>query len=119
MMSKKNITIIIILVLFVLFVGVLQYRAMNPKEYSVVYLTTGEVYVGKLSTFPNLQLTDGYILQVIKDTTDSTKSNFQLNPINQALWAPKIMHLIKDNVVFYGPLMSDSKIAETIAAQKK
>jgi hypothetical protein len=118
MMSKKNVGIVVILVLIIGIFGVWQYKASHANDYSVVYLSTGEVYVGKLTTIPDLVLTDAYILQVTKDATDATKTNFQLNPINQALWAPQSMHFIKDNVVFYGPLLSTSKIAETIAAQK-
>lgn len=108
-----------VLVLIVLGLGYLQYRASRSDSYSVVYLTTGEVYVGKLTTFPDFQLKDGYILQVAKDATDQNKTNFQLNPLKDALWAPQSLHLVKDNVVFYGPLMSDSKIVETLATQKK
>jgi hypothetical protein len=117
-MSKKNIVLVVVLVLVVLVVGLLKYKAMQTNAYSVVYLTTGEVYVGKLTTFPDMQLTDGYILQVTKDAVDPTKSNFQLNPINQALWAPESLHLNRQSVVFYGPLMSTSKIAETLAGKK-
>ena len=119
MMSKKNIAIVVVLVLIIAIFGAWQYKASQADVYSVVYLATGEVYVGKLTTFPDFQLTDAYILQVTKDTADSTKSNFQLNPINQALWAPRSIHFIKDNVVFYGLLSPTSKIAETIKAQIK
>ena len=117
--SKRNIGIIVVLILIVAAIGFWKYQAMYPSDYSVVYLTTGEVYVGKLATFPCLQLKDAYVLQVTKDATDATKNNFQLNPINQALWAPQSINFIKDNVVFYGKLSPTSKIAETIAAQKK
>lgn len=118
-MSKNNIITLVVVVLIVVGVGFLIYKNNKDVGYSVVYLSTGEVYVGKLTTIPDLELKDGYILQVTKDATDATKSNFQLNPLNQALWAPQSLHLIKDNVVFYGPLSPTSKIAETIAAQKK
>lgn len=118
--SKKNIVIIIVLALVILSLGFWQYKTNNKANtYSVVYLKTGEVYIGKLTRFPNWHLKDSYILQVTKDTVDPTKNNFQLQPINEALWAPQILHLIKDNIVFYGPLMSNSKIAETIATQGK
>lgn len=119
MLNKRNIIVIIFVVLVVLGLGFYAYKANNPNFYSVVYLTTGEVYVGKLSTFPDLQLKDSYILQVTKDATDPNKNNFQLNPIKEALWAPKSMHLIKDSIVFYGRLLPNSKIAETIATQAK
>ena len=84
-------------------------------SYSVVYLTTGEIYVGKLSTFPSFELKDSYILQVTKDTVDPSKNNFQLQPINEALWAPKSLYLTRKNVVFYGPILPTSKIAQALA----
>ena len=118
MLSKKNIIIVVVLILVVLGVGFWVKKASN-NAYSVVYLTTGEVYVGKLTTFPTMKLSNGYILQVTKDATDPTKNNFQLQPINEALWAPQTLHLIKDNVVFYGPILTTSKIAQTLAGQNK
>ncbi len=103
---------------FVLFGNKIHLNQDN-NGYSVVYLSTGEIYVGKLKTFPDLELTNSYVLQVTKDATDPTKNSFQLQPISEALWAPKVLHLTQKNVVFYGPLLSTSKIAQTIAAQNK
>ena len=118
-MSKKNIIIAVIVVLVVLGVGFWSNKMNKSNDYSVVYMATKEVYVGKLTTFPDLQLTNGYILTTAPDATNPEKSNFQLTSMRDVLWSPKSIHLVKDNVVFYGPLMSNSKIAETIAAQKK
>lgn len=121
-MSKKNIVVMtmVVLALVILSLGFWQYKTNNKaNSYSVVYLKTGEVYIGKLTRFPGFHLKDSYILQVIKDTTDPAKSNFQLQPTSEVIWAPQKLHLIKDNIVFYGPLMSNSEIAETIAAQGK
>lgn len=119
MMSKKNIVIVAVVVLVVAGAAFWVNKTKRENAYSVVYLTTGEVYVGKLRTFPDLELKDSYILQVTKDETDPNKNNFQLQPVNEALWAPKSIHFVKDNVVFYGQLMSNSKIAETLAAEGK
>jgi|SRR3989344_4977138 len=119
-MSKKNLIIAIVLVLVVLAVAAgVYFKISKDSEYSVVYLSTGEVYIGKLYTFPSLTLRDIYILQVIPDKTDSTKNTFQLNPIKDALWATDKLTLSRESVVFYGPLLSDSKIAQTLAAQEK
>lgn len=117
-LNRKNIVIAVVVILIVVGAGFWMNKVNKERGYSVVYLSTGEVYVGKLSTFPDLQLKDSYILQVTKDATDPTKSSFQLQPVSEALWAPDSMHLIKDNIVFYGSLMSDSKIAQTLLAQK-
>ncbi len=119
--NKKNILVVLVIVLVLGLVFVLFGQKMgirNNNTYSVVYLTTGEVYIGKLTTFPRLELKDSYILQVAKDATDPAKSNFQLQPIKEALWAPKSLHLTRKNVVFYGPLSSDSTIAKKLAEQK-
>ncbi len=117
-MSKKNIIISVAVLLVIIILGFLHYKSINTNQYNVVYMTTGEVYVGKLKTFPNFELSDGYILQTTKDATDPAKTNFQLNPINQAIWATPTMHLIEKNIVFYGPLLPTSKIVETIAGQE-
>ena len=120
--NKVKILVVLVVVLvlglvFVLFRGKLG--GLVKTDYSIVYLTTGEVYIGKLTTFPDLQLKDSYILQVTKDATDPTKNNFNLQPIKDALWAPKILHLVEKNVVFYGPLTPESVIAKKLAEQVK
>lgn len=119
MFNRNNIVMLVVVVLVVGGITFWMNKGNKDNAYSVVYMTTGEVYVGNLTTFPNFELKNAYILQVAKDTTDPTKNNFQLQPVKEALWAPKSMHLIKDNVVFYGPLLATSKIAETLAEQKK
>src|SRR3990167_370224 len=102
-MSKKNIVLAVALVIIVVGVALwVNKTKRESNEYSVVYLITGEIYVGKLSIFPNFELKDSYILSITKDAVDSNKSNFQLNPINEALWSPESLYINKKNVVFYG-----------------
>ena len=86
----------------------------QSAEYSIVYLSTGEVYIGHLSTFPRLKLADGYIFQVVQDPADSKKSTFQLNPVKDALWAPQYLYLNPDQVLFSGPLSETSNIYQTL-----
>src|SRR3990167_9045564 len=117
MISKKSLLIFLVVVLIAAGVVFLQFKMNRTDNYTVVYLTTGEVYVGKITTFPDMQLRNGYVLQVNKDATDPSKNTFQLQPIDQAIWAPEVMHINQKNVVFYGPLLGTSKIAETIVAQ--
>lgn len=109
----------VVTVLVVVALGFLINKKASDSGYSVVYLATGEVYVGQLSTFPDFQLKNAYILQVTKDATDPAKNNFQITPVSDALWAPESLHLVKKNIVFYGALKKTSKIAETIAAKAK
>ena len=119
MISKKSILMTIVVVLVVVGVGFVIYKKNKENPYSVVYMMTGEVYVGKITTFPDMQLSNGYVLQVNKDATDPTKNTFQLQPISQAIWAPKVMHINQKNVVFYGQLLPTSKIVETLTTQKQ
>lgn len=118
-MSKKNIVLVVVVVLVVVGLAFTINKNNQKSIYSVVYLSTGDVYVGELSMLPRMELKNGYILATAPDPADPEKSNFQLNPISEALWAPQSIHLIKDNVVFYGSLLSTSKIAETLAGQTK
>ncbi len=118
-MPKKNVVLMVALVLVVVGVALLINKKSQENGYSVVYMTTGEVYIGKLTTFPDLELRNGYILQIAKDATDAAKSNFQLNPVSDAFWAPEVMHLTRKNIVFYGPLLPTSKIAQTLAQKGK
>ena len=86
------------------------------KEHSVVYLSTGEIYIGKLSylSIPKFKLTDAYRLQAVKDAEDETKTNFQLTPLKDALWSPQKLYLNPDQVVFYGPIEENSKAGEAL-----
>jgi|SRR3989344_2473327 len=118
--NKVKIIVVVVVLALALALGIFGKKmGLVKDDYSIVYLTTGEVYVGKLSTFPDLTLKGAYILQVTPDPADATKNNFQLNPLKDALWAPKSLHLVRDNVVFYGPLSPESQIAKTLAEQPK
>ena len=128
--SKKSLIIfIVVIVLLVLAFGFYVYSELNisKKPWSVVYLTTGEIYVGKVSHFPKLQLFDAYILQIVTPPEAKTeegiqekpKTSFQLTPLKDALWAPKKLYLNPKQVVFYGPIEENSKVAEAIRGAAK
>src|SRR3989339_1160842 len=102
--NKWKIVSLVVIVVLLVVIGYFTGVFKSNNDYSVVYLLTGEVYIGKLTTFPDLQLKDIYVLQLSKDEKDPTKNTFQINPINDAVWAPKELHFLKDNIVFYGPL---------------
>src|SRR3989338_9281481 len=119
--NKNNILIglvavLVIVLVFVLFGDKLKPKANSSQNY-VVYATTGEVYVGQLSKYPNFRLTNVYLYQIVKDPTDPNKSNFQLQPLKEALWAPDYINFEKANIIFYGPLSAESEIAKKLAEQ--
>lgn len=116
-MNQKKLKIAGVILVIVL-LAIVLYFTSNNKGNSVVYLSTGEVYIGELSTFPVMELKNGYILTTVQDPTDPKKSNFQLNPLTEALWSPKNLYINKKHVVFYGPILENSKIGETLANKK-
>jgi len=118
-LSKRNIVIAVVVILVLVVIGLFIYKTRMNDGYSIVYLTTGEVYIGKLTTFPGLQLKDSFVLQVTKDPKDPAKNNFQLQPIKDALWAPKFINLTQKNVIFYGPLLETSQISQTLAGKQE
>lgn len=88
-------------------------------SYSIVYLTTGEVYIGKLSVSSKMKLDGAYLLQTVKDAKDPLNDSFQLTPLSDAMWSPETLYLNANQVVFYGPIKDDSKAAEAIRSAKK
>ena len=121
--DKKVVWMGIVVVLVLLGISVFLFNANMERDYmesgySVVYLSTGEVYVGHLTARRDFELKDSYILQLNKDTLDPSKNSFQLQPIAEALWAPKSLHINKKNVVFYGAILPTSKIGEALAKKK-
>ena len=117
-MNKNNIVLLVVVVVLVAVAVYFKGFSRVTSGTSVVYLSTGEVYVGNLSLFPVMELKNGYILVTVPDPADPKKTNFQLNPLTEALWAPKNLYLNKKQVVFYGPILENSKIAEALAAKK-
>lgn len=87
----------------------------NSKGYSVVYLQSGEIYVGHIDRFPRFKLTDSYLLRNTVDPKDPAKSNLQLIPLAESVWAPKELYLDLSNILFYGPLDEKSSAAQALA----
>ncbi len=124
-MSRKIKVILLVLVLVVVVGGSITIAALSvykpdaikglfDKPYSVVYLDTGEIYIGRLSAFPRLTLNDAYILQIVPNQDDPAQTGFQLAPLSSTLWAPKVVHLNKDHIIFTAPVRDDSQVAQTL-----
>jgi hypothetical protein len=84
------------------------------KPYSAVYLSSGEMYIGKLSTFPNLVLTNIYLFKIVPDPSDATKKAYQLVPLKNTPWSPDKIYLNKDQVIFTAPIRDDSQVAQAL-----
>lgn len=105
--------VILIVILFAAYFIFFRYTA----NYSIVYLTSGDIYVGKLSTFPKMELSDVYLLLNVKDANDPTKSNFQLSPVKESIWGGSKIYLNEKQVLFYAAINDNSRIGETIRSR--
>jgi hypothetical protein len=87
-----------------------------PSAYSAVYLSTGDVYFGKLSWFPSPHMTDVWYLQRSQD--QSGNAQVALSAFKSIFWGPvdRIDFGAKD-IVFSTRLKNGSQVVQTIEAQ--
>ncbi|MFH1608416.1 MAG: hypothetical protein ABH951_00145 [Patescibacteria group bacterium] len=123
-MKNKNTILVILIVILVLVIVAISTgflpKFKKDKQYNMVYLSTGEVYIGKLSSLMSnrIIMTDSYILNTVKDMNDETKTNFQLSPLKDNIVSSEKLYINKDQIIFYGPIKADSKIGEALINQK-
>lgn len=129
--SKKSLTILFMTVGAVL-AGVIIFIALilpnfqvSKIPWSVIYLRTGEIYIGKIIAFPKFQVFEAYQLQVtqvpveqnkeaVEGQEQTTTPNIRLTPVKEALWAPKKLYFNENQIMFYGPIEETSAIAKAI-----
>ena len=81
---------------------------MPEQKYSVVYLDTGDIYIGQLRMFPFPTLCKGYVLQ-------RTQTGTQLISFADTVWSPDAcMRLNKKHMVFWTETSGASQIAQMI-----
>jgi len=111
--NLNKVLLIVVIVLLVVLVALLvkQYLGGGPSYYAV-YLKTGDLYFGELSTFPSFALRHVYMLQV--------NAQNQQNPISiqrfaNVFWGPEdYLKINKDEVVWYTKLSPDGQLAKLI-----
>lgn len=98
----------IVLALLIAKFNVLSVFVPAPK-YAAVYLTTGEVYYGRMSMFGGFKLSNVVTLQKDKD------GNIAVQKLNDAVWKPKNpVSFQKDHIVFWTYLDSTSPLIDVI-----
>jgi len=116
-MTMKQKIIAIIVVILIIVIG-LAFAARTPSYNSVIYLTTGEIYVGKISKFPKISLSDGFLIQTSAQGIGEGPS-IQLFPLSETVWGPEKIFINEDQVIFFGRLNEESNIAKTIRAEEE
>ena len=110
---------VIVLVVVLVVLACWMRSESRAKGFTVVYLTSQEIYVGHLHTFPSLTLTDGYILQNVQVNNGKTpQTDQQLVPLSGKPWAPTSITLNRNLILFYGPLSTTSDAFKAIQAKK-
>lgn len=123
-MSPSKNTLIVIIIVAVLFIGVGIWVGVNLgtnrttgaglSPYSAVYLSTGDIYFGKLSWFPTPHLDDAWFLQ--RGTNANGQAMTGVYPFSQVAWGPVgTVYLDSRQIIFWTRLENSSTIAEAIA----
>ncbi|MEW5805308.1 MAG: hypothetical protein AB1721_01065 [Patescibacteria group bacterium] len=81
--------------------------------YSIVYLRTGDIYVGQFKLFPFPRLSDdSWILQ------QDSQGRIVFNPISAAVWQPKgSVRINPFQIVFWAKISSESQLVKLIKNQ--
>jgi hypothetical protein len=121
MFTKKLIVIVIVIVIVLVAVGVgigLRLLAgQNPagaSEYSAVYLTTGDIYFGKLSWFPWPHMKNVWFLQ--RTVNQQNQTQLGVAPLSSAFWKPiDEIYLNPKEIILWTSLRNDSQLAQALA----
>ena len=117
-MNNKNLFPVFIILILVLvgvgiWLGVSLGRSAGggASPYSAVYLTTGDIYFGKLSWLPKPRLTNVWFIQ--RNVDSSNQPQLGLVPFTSAFWGPvDEIYLSPKQIVFWARLSKASAVAK-------
>lgn len=85
----------------------------SPSPYSAVYLSTGDIYFGKLSWFPSPHMTDVWLIERNQDQSGQTQTS--LAPLKSVFWGPvDEISFNSQDIVFSTRLKNSSQIVSAI-----
>lgn len=117
-MPKKTKIIFLILIpialvfVFAAGIGFWYYQKFNlDSSYYAVYLSTGDVYFGKLNYFPRFSLSDVWLLNRSSDVNNP----LSISEFNKAIWGPEDkLYLNEKNILWKVKLRLDSQVVGLI-----
>jgi len=113
-MSKLNkILLVVVVVLIIALAGVVYWQNFkkSDSDYWAVYLSTGDLYIGKLSYFPRLHLSDVWFFQ----KTSDAQNPLNLAKFSQAFWGPgDELYLSKKQIIWKNKLSETSQVISYI-----
>jgi len=116
-LSQKIIIYLVIILLAVvsIYLGYAFGKKIFPfgsEKWQAVQLINGDVYYGKLQTFPCCKLTEAYFVQTVQEETNSVP---QLKPLNSLFFGPgNVMHLQKQQILWWADLSENSQVLKAI-----
>ncbi len=103
--------------------------AIDGGKYQAVFLTSGQVYFGKLQNTNGdyFKLTDVFYLQTKTDTTSENpqtsttdQNNVELIKLGSEIHGPEdAMIISRDQVLFYENLKADGRVSQSIVNYRK
>jgi len=104
-----------VLVVVVLAVWMVKgFSRKDESEFSAVYLTSGDIYFGKLSWFPRPTLTNVWYLQ--RGVSENNQPQLGVLPLKSVFWGPvDEITLNPKNILFWTNIRPDSEMAKALA----
>ncbi len=114
-MSRLNkILLAVVVVLIIALAGVVywqNFKKSGGDDYWAVYLSTGDLYIGKLSYFPRLHLSDVWFFQ----KTSDVQNPLNLAKFSQAFWGPgDELYLSEKQIIWKNKLSETSQVISYI-----
>ncbi|HRR94787.1 MAG TPA: hypothetical protein P5083_01450 [Candidatus Paceibacterota bacterium] len=101
--------LIALLVILLIIMLIMINKDNTKKDYSIIYLDTGEIYIGILKRFPFTQITDVYTLQ------SDQSGQLAVIPMSSTIWAPTTpLRLNPDRIVFSAKISENSQVYQII-----
>lgn len=97
-MKKTLKPLVISIVAVLLLAGLAAWQAVGTRGHYAVYLTTGDVYFGRIVRFPSFGLKNVYLLQVNAENAEKPVS---VQKFDKLFWGPKdFIKVNRDRVVW-------------------
>lgn len=121
MLPKKIVFILIAIIVVFVVAGIwigskflMPKDPSGPSEYTAVYLSTGDIYFGKMDWFPWPRLKNVWLLQ--RGVNQQNQQQLGLVPFTSAFWGPvDEISLNPKQVIFWASLRNDSEMAKALA----
>jgi hypothetical protein len=111
--------LIVVVIVLAVWMGILiagMQSGSNPDSaspYSAVYLSTGDIYFGKLSWFPSPHMTDVWLITRSQDQSGQAQTS--LIPFKSVLWGPMDeISFNSQDIVFSTRLKNGSQIVSAM-----